>query len=125
MKYHKIDSSLFINNRKKFIDMMKPNSVAFFNSNDIYPISADSTLPFEQHRDIFYLSGVDIIENDKLGRLSVSIKGCMERDKFIISLCKEYEIPVQVSMGGGYSTKLNEIIEAHANTFRLAQNIFF
>ena len=74
---------------------------------------------------IFYLSGVDIIENDKLGRLSVSIEGCMERDKFILSLCKEYEIPVQVSMGGGYSTKLNEIIEAHANTFRLAQNIFF
>ena len=59
MKYHKIDSSLFILNRKKFIEMMKPNSVAFFNSNDIYPISADSTLPFEQHRDIFYLSGVD------------------------------------------------------------------
>jgi Xaa-Pro aminopeptidase len=59
MKYHKIDSSLFIKNRKKFIKMMKPNSVAFFNSNDIYPISADSTLPFEQHRDIFYLSGVD------------------------------------------------------------------
>ena len=59
MKYHKIDSSLFIKNRKKFVEMMKPNSVAFFNSNDIYPISADSTLPFEQHRDIFYLSGVD------------------------------------------------------------------
>ena len=59
MKYHKIDSSLFIKNRKKLVEMMKPNSVAFFNSNDIYPISADSTLPFEQHRDIFYLSGVD------------------------------------------------------------------
>ena len=59
MKYHKIDSSLFIKNRKKFVEMMKPNSVAFFNSNDIYPISADSTLPFEQHRDIFYLSGID------------------------------------------------------------------
>ena len=38
---------------------MKPNSMAVFNSNDIYPISADSTMPFEQHRDIFYLSGVD------------------------------------------------------------------
>ncbi len=38
---------------------MKPNSLAVFNSNDIYPISADSTIPFEQHRDIFYLSGVD------------------------------------------------------------------
>ena len=59
MKYHQIDRQLFIKNRAKFIAQMKPNSVAVFNSNDIYPISADSTLPFEQHRDIFYLSGVD------------------------------------------------------------------
>jgi Xaa-Pro aminopeptidase len=59
MKYHPIDSSLFIKNRKNFIAKMKPNSLAVFNSNDIYPISADSTLPFEQHRDIFYLSGID------------------------------------------------------------------
>ena len=59
MKYFPIDKSLFIKNRKKFIAQMKPNSLAVFNSNDIYPVSADSTLPFEQHRDIFYLSGVD------------------------------------------------------------------
>jgi len=59
MKYHQIDRQLFIKNRAKFIAEMKPNSVAVFNSNDIYPISADSTLPFQQHRDIFYLSGVD------------------------------------------------------------------
>jgi len=59
MKYDKINSKLFIKNRKNFIAKMKPNSVAFFNSNDIYPVSADSTLPFEQQRDIFYLSGVD------------------------------------------------------------------
>ncbi|WP_036825215.1 aminopeptidase P family protein [Polaribacter sp. Hel1_85] len=59
MKYDKIDSQLFIKNRKNFASAMKPNSLAIFNSNDIYPISADSTLPFEQHRDIFYLSGVD------------------------------------------------------------------
>lgn len=59
MKYHQIDRNLFIKNRKKFMAAMKPNSVAVFNSNDIYPISADSTMPFEQHRDIFYLSGVD------------------------------------------------------------------
>ncbi|RZW44387.1 MAG: aminopeptidase P family protein [Flavobacteriaceae bacterium] len=48
-----------MNNRKNFASKMKPNSIAVFNSNDIYPISADSTMPFEQHRDIFYLSGVD------------------------------------------------------------------
>ncbi|WP_298901320.1 aminopeptidase P family protein [uncultured Psychroserpens sp.] len=59
MKYHKIDRNLFIKNRKNFMSKMKPNSLAVFNSNDIYPISADSTMPFEQHRDIFYLSGVD------------------------------------------------------------------
>ena len=59
MKYDLIDSKLFIKNRKNFTSQMKPNSLAVFNSNDIYPISADSTMPFEQHRDIFYLSGVD------------------------------------------------------------------
>ena len=59
MKYQKIDSKLFIKNRNNFLSRMKPNSIAFFNSNDIYPVSADSTLPFEQHRDIFYLSGID------------------------------------------------------------------
>ncbi len=59
MKYTRIDSNLFIKNRAKFIAQLKPNSLAIFNSNDIYPVSADSTLPFAQHRDIFYLSGVD------------------------------------------------------------------
>ncbi|CAM3916026.1 MULTISPECIES: aminopeptidase P family protein [Flavobacterium] len=59
MKYHQIESDLFVKNRKKFVSQMKPNSVAIFNSNDIYPVSADSTMPFAQHRDIFYLSGAD------------------------------------------------------------------
>jgi Xaa-Pro aminopeptidase len=59
MKYLPIDRNLFIKNRKKFVAKMQPNSLAVFNSNDIYPVSADSTLPFAQHRDIFYLSGVD------------------------------------------------------------------
>ncbi|MFV9549763.1 aminopeptidase P family protein [Algibacter sp. PT7-4] len=59
MKYLPIDKSLFEKNRAKFKAKMQPNSLAVFNSNDIYPISADSTMPFEQHRDIFYLSGVD------------------------------------------------------------------
>ena len=59
MKYSPIDNSLFIKNRKKFIDKMEDNSIAFFNSNDNYPVSADTTLPFEQHRDLFYLSGIN------------------------------------------------------------------
>ena len=59
MKYDPVKNSLFIKNRQNFTNKLAKNSVAFFNSNDIYPISADSTLPFEQHRDIFYLSGID------------------------------------------------------------------
>ena len=74
---------------------------------------------------IFYLSGVDVLENDKLGRLSLTIDGCKERDKYILKTCKDNSIPVQVSMGGGYSMILKNIIEAHSNTFRLAQEIFF
>ena len=74
---------------------------------------------------IFYLSGVDVLQNDKLGRLSLTLNGCKERDKFILQTCKDNSIPVQVSMGGGYSIVLKNIIEAHSNTFRLAQEIFF
>ena len=59
MKYDRIDKSLYIKNRAKFTQHMKPNTLAVFNSNDIYPISGDSTMPFQQHRDILYLSGVD------------------------------------------------------------------
>lgn len=59
MKYTPIDNKLFTKNRKNFMAHMKPKSLAVFNSNDIYPISADSIMPFEQHRDLFYLSGVD------------------------------------------------------------------
>ena len=59
MKYDRIDSNLYIANRKKYTERMTANTLAVFNSNDIFPISADSTMPFQQHRDILYLSGVD------------------------------------------------------------------
>lgn len=74
---------------------------------------------------IFYLSGVDILETDKLGRLGVSMEGCKLRDKFVFKQCLKNEIPVAVSMGGGYSPRIAHIIDAHANTFRLAQELFF
>lgn len=59
MKYDRINSSLYVSNRAKFVARMEPNALAVFNSNDIYPVSADSTMPFQQHRDILALSGVD------------------------------------------------------------------
>ena len=74
---------------------------------------------------IFYLSGVDILKTDKLGRLGLSIEGCKKRDLFILSICKLYNIPLQISMGGGYSENIKDIIEAHCNTFRLGKDIYF
>ncbi|GEQ85060.1 histone deacetylase [Patiriisocius marinistellae] len=74
---------------------------------------------------IFYLSGVDILKNDKLGRLSCTLEGCAERDHFVFRTCKEHGIPVQVSMGGGYSPDIDMIITAHGNTYKMAQEVFF
>ena len=74
---------------------------------------------------VFYLSGVDVLETDKLGRLSITLQGCKERDRIVFDFCKRNKIPVAVSMGGGYSEKLTHIIEAHANTYRVAQEVFF
>jgi len=74
---------------------------------------------------IYYLCGVDVITTDKLGKLSLTIEGCKERDRFVLQTCKDLSIPVMCSMGGGYSPDIKTIIDAHANTFRLAQEIFF
>ncbi|WP_299128536.1 histone deacetylase [uncultured Winogradskyella sp.] len=79
----------------------------------------------EQPDFIYYLCGVDVIATDKLGKLSMSIKGCKERDRFVLQSCKDFKVPVMCSMGGGYSPDIKTIVDAHANTFRLALEIFF
>lgn len=79
----------------------------------------------EQPDFIFYLCGVDILASDKLGTLGMTMEGCLERDRYVLQTCKEHEIPLQCSMGGGYSPDIKVIVNAHANTFRVAQEIFF
>ena len=74
---------------------------------------------------IFYLSGVDVLASDKLGRLGLSIKACKERDRIVLEQCHRHQIPVAISMGGGYSERIAHIVEAHANTYRVAQDIYF
>ena len=74
---------------------------------------------------IFYQAGVDILETDRLGRLSVSREGCRQRDKFVMEQCKKNNIPLVVTMGGGYSPQIAHTIEAHANTFRAATEVYF
>ncbi len=74
---------------------------------------------------IFYLCGVDVISTDKLGTLGLTVDGCKHRDAFVLETCHQLQIPVQCSMGGGYSPDIKTIVDAHANTFRVAQDIYF
>jgi acetoin utilization deacetylase AcuC-like enzyme len=94
-----------------------------------YLTTLETTLKSILHRIepdfIFYQSGVDILATDKLGRLSITREGCRERDRIVLKTAHQNNIPLVASMGGGYSENFKDIIEAHANTFRLAQEIFF
>jgi acetoin utilization deacetylase AcuC-like enzyme len=74
---------------------------------------------------VFFQSGVDVLADDKLGRLALTINGCKQRDEIVLETCYHNNLPVCMSMGGGYSKQLSKIIEAHSNTYRLAQKIFF
>ncbi|MEJ8801216.1 histone deacetylase family protein [Pontibacter sp. H249] len=82
---------------------------------------------FDQHEPefVFFQSGVDVLATDKLGKLGMSIAGCKERDRIVLELCHRNNLPVAISMGGGYSKQIAHIVEAHANTFRLAQQVYF
>jgi len=89
---------------------------------EVYLSLLAHTLPdlYEKHRPdfVFYLSGVDVLSSDKLGKLAMTKAGCKERDKMVFQFCKEHGLPVQVSMGGGYSPLIKDIVEAHCNTFK-------
>lgn len=73
---------------------------------------------------VFYLSGVDVLKEDKLGRLALTLEGAKKRDELVLSSCFEQQIPVQCSMGGGYAPDVNLIVEAHANTYRIATELY-
>ncbi len=73
---------------------------------------------------IFFQAGVDVLATDKLGKLALTRQGCKQRDELVLTTCARLQIPVAVSMGGGYSHRMADIVEAHCNTFRLAMNLF-
>ena len=73
---------------------------------------------------VFYLSGVDVVATDRLGRLGMSVAGCKQRDEIVLENCYKRSLALQCSMGGGYSKDIKLIIEAHANTYRAAKQIY-
>lgn len=74
---------------------------------------------------VFFLSGVDVLASDKLGKLALTLDGCKQRDILVFEACKKRNIPVQVSMGGGYSADIKIIVDAHCNTYKVANELYF
>ncbi len=114
--FHKEKSNLDISlkdgtNDKTYLSLLKtilPNLI-----NEVKPDFA------------FFLSGVDILNTDKYGKLNVSPEGCRQRDEFVFKTLQQHQIPCAVSMGGGYSADIKIITAAHCNTFRAALETYF
>lgn len=79
----------------------------------------------EQPDFMLYQCGVDVLATDQLGRLALSHAGVYARDKLVLSLAKSVSVPVMCCMGGGYSKQIKDIVDAHAQVFRLAQDLYF
>jgi acetoin utilization deacetylase AcuC-like enzyme len=114
-----------LHKEKSHLDIGLPT----YTTDEVYLNTLSTTLPDVidkvQPDFAFYLSGVDILESDKLGKLSISKEGCRQRDIFVFETLRKKNISVVVSMGGGYSPKIADIVNAHCTTFKEAQRIFF
>ena len=95
---------------------------------ELYLQILSETLPllFERQQAdlVFFQAGVDVLATDKLGKLSLSKEGCMERDRLVFKTCAKYGVPVVTCMGGGYSVRMADIVDAHCNTFVAATEVF-
>ncbi|MEQ8928127.1 MAG: histone deacetylase [Fulvivirga sp.] len=73
---------------------------------------------------ILYQSGVDVMEGDRLGKMALTKEGVKQRDSFVLNCAKHNGIPLAVTMGGGYSAKFTNLVEAHCNTVRVGLDLF-
>lgn len=106
------------------LDIELPDGI----NDDEYLLLLQNNLPaiFKKHEPdfVFYLCGVDILSTDKFGKLNISLKTCKLRDIFVFELCKNHKVPIACAMGGGYSPKISDIVNAHCNTFKAAMDLF-
>jgi acetoin utilization deacetylase AcuC-like enzyme len=77
---------------------------------------------FDLHRPqmVFYLAGADPYEHDRLGRLKLTIAGLEARDRLVLQRCHAADVPVIITMSGGYAHDVEDIVTIHANTIRVA-----
>lgn len=109
---------------RSYLDVSMPDGV----SDEVYLLTLqeklDELFPFLRPDFVFYQAGVDVLETDKLGKLKLTAAGCRKRDELVFSYCQKFNAPVQVSMGGGYSVHLKDIVNAHVETYRAAMDMY-
>ncbi|RZK54878.1 MAG: histone deacetylase [Pedobacter sp.] len=112
--------------RKEVSDLDIPLEDGTDDDTFLNKLSDALTFVFEKHQPdfVFYLAGVDVLESDKLGKLALSKNACKQRDLMVFEACLKHQVPVQISMGGGYSADIKVIVDAHCNTFRLAADLY-
>lgn len=106
------------------LDIALPDGTADHTYLEILERSLDKLFNEVRPDFIFYLSGVDVLAEDKLGRLGLTLQGAMQRDKLVLSRCRRLEIPVQCSMGGGYAPDIRTIVRAHTQTYQVARDLY-
>jgi acetoin utilization deacetylase AcuC-like enzyme len=109
---------------KSDLDIELPDGIADNEYHDLLQSSLQTIIQQFDPSFAFYLSGVDILDTDKFGKLKISMEGCKQRDAVVFNTLKPRNIPCVVAMGGGYSPQIKTIVEAHCNTFRLAKDIY-
>jgi len=106
------------------LDIPLPDGISGQEYLDILEKTLPMLLETVQPNFIFYLSGVDILSTDKFGKFNISIDECKRRDEMVLNMAYDNKVPIAIAMGGGYSPDINDILQAHCNTFRLAANLF-
>jgi acetoin utilization deacetylase AcuC-like enzyme len=106
------------------LDIPLPDGISGHEYLEILEKTLPMLLETVQPNFIFYLSGVDILSTDKFGKFNISIDECKRRDELVLNMAYDNKIPIAIAMGGGYSPDINDILQAHCNTFRLAANLF-
>lgn len=113
--FHKEESDL---------DIPLPDGISGHEYLEILEKTLPMLLETVQPNFIFYLSGVDILSTDKFGKFNISIDECKRRDELVLKMAYDNKVPIAIAMGGGYSPDINDILQAHCNTFRIAANLF-
>ncbi|ADY51591.1 Histone deacetylase [Pseudopedobacter saltans DSM 12145] len=110
---------------KSDLDVASPDGIEDEEYQDILVENLEKAICLSSPDMIFYQAGVDVLSTDKLGKLSLSPDGCKKRDYIVLNKCKALGLPVQISMGGGYSAHIKDIVDAHCNTYLIANELFF